>query len=237
VLLCDADDCLFPSERPAFEASTEVVNRLLLDLGVEERFTPEELRARAVGRNFRATAVDLAAEHGVDLDPDELERRVADERREVTAHLRRVLETDARVREPLAALAGGYELAVVSSSALGRLDACFEAAGLADLFPPEVRYSAEDSLPVPTSKPDPAIYAFAGRELGVTGSEALAIEDSVSGTRSATLAGFATVGLLLFVDEAERADRDAALRDAGAVAVVSSWSEVAALLAQPAVTG
>jgi beta-phosphoglucomutase-like phosphatase (HAD superfamily) len=230
VLLCDADDCLFPSERPAFEASAVVVNRLLSDLDVDARFTADALRARAVGRNFRAIALDLASEHGVALDGDELQRRVDDERREVTAHLREALRPDPRVRDQLAGLASRYELAAVSSSALARLDACFEAAGLADLFPRQMRYSAEDSLAVPVSKPDPAIYAHAGNDLGVTGAEALAVEDSVSGTRAAVLAGFPVVGLVLFVDEAERDRRAHALRAAGAADVVAAWSDVAALL-------
>jgi beta-phosphoglucomutase-like phosphatase (HAD superfamily) len=230
-LLLDADDCLFPSERPAFEASTEVTNRLLDRLGIDLRFSPDELRARAVGRNFRATATDLAAEHGMLLDDGELERWVGEERRAVTERLRRALSPDPAVREPVAALAERYRLAVVSSSALERLDACFEATGLGDLLPPEVRFSAEDSLPAPASKPDPAVYALAGRELAVTGAEAVAVEDSVSGTRSATLAGFPVVGMLLFVDESEREARAAALREAGAARVVDSWRELAALLA------
>ena len=71
-LLCDADGCLFPSEEPAFVASAEVTNRLLSELGIERRFAAEELKAYAVGRNFRATALDLAAQHGVDLDAAEL---------------------------------------------------------------------------------------------------------------------------------------------------------------------
>ena len=33
-LLCDADDNLFPSERPAFAASTDVTNRFLARFGV-----------------------------------------------------------------------------------------------------------------------------------------------------------------------------------------------------------
>ena len=62
VLLCDADGCLFPSEEPAFEASTDVTNRLLAELGIDRRFDAEELKRYAVGKNFRATALELAAE-------------------------------------------------------------------------------------------------------------------------------------------------------------------------------
>lgn len=229
-LLLDADGNLFPSEEPAFEASTVVTNRLLERLGSGQRFTADELRRVAVGRNFRSIAVALAAEAGVALDA-ELERWVAEEREAVVAHLAEVLAPDARVLEPIGRLAGDHELAVVSSSALARLDTCFEATGLAALLPAAVRFSAEDSLPEPTSKPDPAVYALAGRRLGVAGDEALAVEDAASGVRSAVAAGFPVVGNLLFVAPDEREERAAALTDAGALALVGSWRELEALLA------
>ena len=230
VLLCDADGNLFPSEEPAFEASAEVTNRLLADLGIERRFTPVELRRAATGRNFRSTALELAAGHGVTLDSAELERYVEEERREVVAHLARVLSPDAEVLGPLTELARHFRLAVVSSSAGSRLDACFEAAGLDELFPSRVRFSAEDSLPVPTSKPDPAVYAFAGDALGVSGGRALAIEDAASGVKAAVAAGFPVIGNLLFVPPDEREGRASALREAGAAAIVESWREIAELL-------
>jgi beta-phosphoglucomutase-like phosphatase (HAD superfamily) len=230
VLLCDADGCLFPSEEPAFVASAEVTNRLLADLGVDRRFEPEELKAYAVGKNFRATALELAAEHGATLDPADLDRRVEEEKAAVIAHLRQVLRPDPRVIEPLTRLRERLGLAVVSSSALARLDACLAATGLGALFPADVVFSAEDSLPVPTSKPDPAVYALAGDRMGVSGDEALAIEDSPTGARSAVAAGFPTVGNLLFVPQAERAEREAVLRDAGVEAIVASWDEIEELL-------
>ncbi|HEV2723904.1 MAG TPA: HAD-IA family hydrolase [Thermoleophilaceae bacterium] len=253
VLLCDADGCLFPSEEPAFVASAEVTNDLLASLGVERRFSPAELRTLAVGKSFRATAVELALSLGVALEPllvtdrpgarvgrggdgplltaQELERWVLLERQAVSARLGRELEPDPSVQEPLAELARRFGLAVVSSSALARLEVCFEATGLAGLFPPEVRFSAEDSLPVPTSKPDPAVYLLAGERLGVAGPQALAIEDSLAGARSALAAGVPTVGNVLFVPPAEREERAAALLSAGVAAVVSSWWELGELLA------
>ena len=230
VLLCDADGCLFPSEEPAFAASTQVTNDLLGHLGVARRFEAAELQAFAVGKNFRATAVELAAQHRATLDPAELERWVEEEKRAVIAHLSETLGPDPAVLEPLERLAERFGLAIVSSSALARLAACVHATELEALLPPERHFSAEDSLPVPTSKPDPAVYALAGERLGVTGDEALAIEDSTTGARSAIAAGFPTVGNLTFVPEAARAERAEALRSAGVSALVASWSELEALL-------
>ena len=232
VLLCDADGNLFPSEQPAFVASADVTNRCLAMLGVARRYAPEELRLTSTGKNFRATIVDLAREAGLAdaLTRDALERWVAEEKRAVSTYLGETLKPDAAVLDPLTRLGRRFGLAAVSSSALGRLDACFTATGLAELFPPERRFSAEDSLPAPASKPDPAIYTFAGRALGVAGASGLAIEDSVPGALSAVAAGFVTIGNVAFVEPEERAERVDALHAAGAVDVVASWSELESML-------
>jgi beta-phosphoglucomutase-like phosphatase (HAD superfamily) len=240
VLLCDADGCLFPSEEPAFVASAEVTNRFLQALGVDRRYGAEELRRATTGKNFRTTAVDLAAAAGVRLEPvpsgyrgavlrtAELERWVAEEREAVTAHLGRVLKPDPAVTGPVSELAGRVRLAVVSSSAQSRVDACLAATGLAELFPAERRFSAEDSLPEPRSKPDPAIYALAGEVLGVDGDRTLAVEDSLPGVEAAVAAGFPVLGQLGFVPAPERRQRGRALLDAGAAGLVGCWGELAA---------
>lgn len=254
-LLLDADDNLFGSERPAFDASTEVTNRFLARFGVTVPLRSEELRKRAVGKNFRTTALDLAVQCGVPLDPtlaqgrpaavvtsagdlasgnalsaDELEQWVRDERERVSAHLAVTLTPDPQVLEPLRDLATHYALAAVSSSATKRLRACFAATGLDALIAEAVTFSAEDSLPVPTSKPDPAVYLHAGQVLGVEAHQGLAVEDSVAGVSSAVAAGYATVGNLMFLLPDERHSRRAELIDAGAVAITDSWRALADVL-------
>jgi HAD superfamily hydrolase (TIGR01509 family) len=230
VLLCDADGCLFPSEEPAFDASAEVTNRFLAEIGGSRRFTAKELRLATTGQNFRTTAAALAAAEWATLDPGTLERWVEVERREVTAHLQRVLEPDPRVFESLDRLAARHALAVVSSSALPRVEACLGATDLAGFFPAQSRFSAESSLPVPVSKPDPAIYVHALERLGVAPRRALAIEDSLPGALAAIGAGCRTIGNVMFVPPEERADRTAALECAGVADVISSWEELEMLL-------
>jgi beta-phosphoglucomutase-like phosphatase (HAD superfamily) len=114
------------------------------------------------------------------------------------------------------------------------LDACFIATDLDRLMPADVRFSAEDSLPVPTSKPDPAVYQLAGQVLGIEGRRGLAIEDSVPGVKSAVDAGFPTIGNVMFVPPAERASRVEDLRDGGASAVIDAWTELDDFLASSA---
>ncbi|MGY1650927.1 HAD family hydrolase [Geodermatophilus sp. SYSU D01119] len=229
-LLCDADGTLFPSEEPAYAASADVTNRFLAGLGAGRSYGPDELQRMTNGKNFRAAAGQLATAHGRELSGADLEHWVVEEKDVVTAHLRTVLRPDPAVRGPLERLARRYALAAVTSSAASRLAACLEVTGLAPLFTPGSRFSAEDSLPEPTSKPDPAVYLHAGATLGVDPVEAVAVEDSVNGARSAVAAGHPTIGILQFVPEAQRRDRAAALREVGVTAVAGSWEDVAALL-------
>lgn len=261
-LLLDADDNLFPSERPAFAASVEVTNRFLARFGVTAPLTAEELRKQAVGKNFRSTAIDLAvlcevpvdqtlaagrpaaivasdhdAANGGALCANELEQWVRQEREQVTAHLATTLQPDPDVLAPLQTLASRYALAAVSSSATKRLDACFAATELDSLIPAAVRFSAEDSLPVPTSKPDPAVYLHAGQVLDVDAEQGLAVEDSVAGVTSAVAAGYTTVGNVMFVPAEERRGRRAELLDAGAVAITESWRALADVLMLSTATG
>jgi HAD superfamily hydrolase (TIGR01509 family) len=260
-LLLDADDSLFPSEAPAFDASAEVTTRFLARFGVTAPLSGDELRKKAVGKNFRSTATDLAVLSGVPfekalaegrpdarvasegdiadglaLTADELEKWVREEREQVTAHLAVTLKPDAEVLGPLQDLAPRFAMAAVSSSALGRLKASFTAAGLDELIPEEVRFSAEDSLAKPISKPDPAVYLQAGRILGVEGPHGLAVEDSVPGVTSAVAAGYYAVGNVMFVPADERQSRIRELIDAGAVAVTDSWRALADALILAAVT-
>jgi HAD superfamily hydrolase (TIGR01509 family) len=230
VLLCDADGCLFPSEAPAFESSAEVTNDLLAEIGSSTRFGAEELRLATTGQNFRTTAAALVAAEGRRLGPAALEHWVKIERRAVTAHLGKVLKPDPLVIEPLERLAVSHALAVVTSSARSRLDACLAATGLDGLFPPERLFSAESSLPVPAGKPDPAIYMHTLEQLGVRPREALAVEDSAPGATAAVRADCPTVGNLTFVPLAERPRRRADLEAAGVLDIVSSWDELEVLL-------
>jgi beta-phosphoglucomutase-like phosphatase (HAD superfamily) len=236
VLWCDADGNLFPSEEPAYAASADVTNDFLADVGVPARYTAEELRLGWTGKNFRTTAAALCREHGVDVQPSVLQHWVQREAEVVTAHLGRVLRPDPDVVEPLESLARDHELALVSSSASARLDVCLRASGLDHLFPPAVRFSAEDSLLVPSGKPDPAIYRYAGKRMRCPSGHGIAIEDSAVGVHAAVAAGYATLGNVQFVAEGERAERVETLLDAGAHKVVRSWAEVASVLADHAVS-
>lgn len=147
-------------------------------------------------------------------------------------------------------------LAVVSSSAMRRVLASLETAGLLHLFTQpdaELIFSAASCLPSPSSKPDPAIYLHAMRVLGVDARECVAVEDTASGALSAVRAGVkGVVGYLgPYVLEDEEKGRDdgrdgtnvgkvggraeemeRVLRAAGAHIVMHDWNEFPRVLAE-----
>jgi HAD superfamily hydrolase (TIGR01509 family) len=237
-LLFDADGTLFPSEEPAFVASAEITREFADRFGLTGDFSAETLRLTTTGKNFRTTAQDLLAAAGLKIDPAELESWVQREKEAVSDYLARVLRPEPDVLAVLSSLSRRHRLAAVSSSALTRLAACFTASRLDELFPASARFSAEDSLPVPTSKPDPAVYEFALRQLGISASHAVAIEDSVAGASSAVSAGLPTIGIVQFVPAEEQKQRVEDLTEAGAVSVAYSWTELPdAISARTALAG
>lgn len=229
-ILCDADGTLFPSEEPAYEASTAVTNRFLAHLGADRTYEPSELQGLTNGQNFRSAAGTLADLHGGHLDQDDLEHWVTVERDVVTSHLSTVLVPDPDVSLPVADLSRRFALAIVTSSATTRLNTCLRVTRLEQFFDPSWRFSAENSLPRPTSKPDPAVYAFACEQLGLEPGETIAVEDSVNGALSAAAAGCWTIGTVQFVPADQRRARVDALRQAGVVAAVESWQDIVDLL-------
>lgn len=82
----------------------------------------------------------------------------------------------------------GYRLAIVSSSQRPEILAILKRNGLLDFF--EKIISAEDVI---LSKPHPEIYLKALREFAIEADEAVAIEDSLNGSKAALGAGIATL--------------------------------------------
>jgi len=81
---------------------------------------------------------------------------------------------------------------VASSSPPVLIDAGLKALGVSDLV--EVRVSSET---VGFGKPRPEVYLEACRQLGVAPEDAVAIEDSTNGVRSAVTAGLRVVAVPL----------------------------------------
>lgn len=220
------------SEELAFEACADLINEICVARNITVRFTGETLIKEFVGQNFRGMLTSLQKMHNIEISPEEMETYVTREEDAVIAKLKAALRPCPGVDDQLEKLAasGKYKMAVVSSSALRRVQASIEKVGQDKYFQGGVVYSAATSLPKPTSKPDPAIYLHALKDLNKTAEESVAIEDSKSGTLSGTRAGIKVVGYVGPYADDKKAEMEKVLRDAGAVVIMQDWSEFPAAL-------
>lgn len=224
-ILLDYDNTTGLSEAPAFRACTSLVNEVLTDYGVPLQFTPAELLAKFVGKSFRQMILDLSAEHSFTVEPGDLEKLVVEEEDRVIAALLADLQECEGVGEAINwAEDNLYTLSVVSSSALRRLRACIKKLSQEAIFEDRV-YSASSSLPTPQSKPNPAIYIHALKELHTYAKYCLAVEDSGSGVKAAVAAGIMVVAYVGAYEAHEREEAAAKLMALGAKTVMHHWSE------------
>ncbi|KAF4630454.1 hypothetical protein G7Y89_g7687 [Cudoniella acicularis] len=225
-LLFDCDNTLVLSEELAFEACAELANEILKSRNIPDRYTGPDLLHEFVGQNFRGMMVSLKAKYKYEMDEDELTTYVLKEEDQVIAKLKAELRPCEGVDRELEKLEahGKYHLAVVSSSALRRVQASVQKVGQDKYFGEHV-FSAATSLPKPTSKPDPAIYLHAMKVLGKTAEECVAVEDSKSGATAAFRANIKTIGYTGAYEANEEARMRKVLTDAGCCVVMNDWSE------------
>lgn len=227
----DYDNTLGMTELPAFTACTGVVNKTLASKGVpaDKHFTVDSLMKRFVGYSFRRMITDLSAEHGFGFEDGELDRLVADEVDAVVAKLALDIKPTKGVNRLLAKLSadGVYDLSVVSSSALRRVQACLSGAAQAAYFGEQV-YSAAC---YGSSKPDPRVYLEALKAQKVAAENVVAVEDSRTGALAAVGAGIRVIGYLGAYHEHEHADITKALQEAGVQVIIKDWSEFEQALA------
>lgn len=228
-VLFDADNTLYPSEEPAGEVSTTLMNQYLEALGDERRYTPENIKELTRGRNFRIVARELAAQRD-GVGEETIERWAEREIDAVTDRLREALSPEEEIRAHLEEIQERAQVAVVTSSATRRLAGGLETSRLEEIFPPGQRFSADDSLEYASTKPDPDVYQHALRELRVQPEEAVAVEDSTTGTTAAVQAGLLVIGITHHLPPERREERRRELLDAGATCVVESWNELRELL-------
>ncbi|KAJ9625552.1 hypothetical protein H2203_004309 [Taxawa tesnikishii (nom. ined.)] len=219
-ILFDCDNTLVLSEELAFEACAELANEILEKNGKSERYTGPELLADFVGQNFRGMMVSLQKKYNFEIPPDEFNNYVDRELGKVIETLEKKAQPCVGSMEVLEELykSKKYGLAVVSSSALSRVQASIRK---------EHVYSAATSLPKPTSKPDPAIYLHACKEIGVQPGECVAVEDSRSGATAAKNAKIPLIGYVGSYEEGDQQKKMAKMltEECGAIVVMHHWNQ------------
>jgi HAD superfamily hydrolase (TIGR01509 family) len=124
---------------------------------------------------------------GVDMDPEEISREVADRVADV---YREKLPLLPGAVEAVTSLAEEWPLGLASSSNRHVIVLVLDLAGIADAFKATV--SSEE---VGAGKPAPDVYLEAAKRLSVDPAACVAIEDSTNGIRSAHAAGMAVIAV------------------------------------------
>ena len=185
------------------------------------RITPRTLIDRFAGATDMSMADVIREESGASLPTDILGRIRTVSRSRLQSDLEAVEGTDA----VLAALT--HAKCICSNSAPDRIRKSLAVTDLERHFPDTHLFSAAD---VERPKPHPDLHLHASRVMAVDPVRAVVIEDSVTGVTAAVSAGMTAIG---FTGASHVGDgHDEALRDAGAAAVCSQFSEVPIRLAE-----
>ncbi|KAH9905286.1 HAD-like domain-containing protein [Xylariomycetidae sp. FL2044] len=186
-ILFDCDNTLVLSEDIAFEGCAQLANEILAAHDFPptpgNRYDGPTLMHAFVGLNFRGLMRRLQERHGFAMTEAEEDGYVARELDAICRNLREKCQPCEGVDAVLEKLQGEgkYGMAIVSSSAMPRVEASIKKVGQDRYFPEGKVFSAASSLDPPSSKPDPKIYLFACEKLGVEPGQCVAIEDSRSG--------------------------------------------------------
>lgn len=168
------------------------------------------------------------------LTPEEFESYVRTEVDRVVAKLQAKAEPCDGSMEVLAKLYNDkkYKLAIVSSSALRRVRVSIAKTGQDKFFPADEVYSAATSLPMPTSKPNSAIYLHVLEKHGVKPEECVAVEDSMSGANAALRAKIPLIGYVgVYHTDSTKDEIAGRFADLGCNVVMRHWSEFEKCLA------
>ncbi|MEG5050329.1 MULTISPECIES: HAD family phosphatase [unclassified Microcoleus] len=234
VVLFDHDGTVVDSETIALKSAWRLTNEVAREFPGAQYYELEDFVKCFAGKPYREILKKLYPDPLTSLNERDIDKLVAEEEKRAIERL--TIEAKATVGTPqvLSSLRDdGFKYALVSNSSLQRLSACLGAAALTDYFPSQQVFSAHDSLPVPRPKPLPDIYLYAVKCLDAEVSDCVAIEDSISGVRSAVAAGIGQIiGYVggTHISEDERSSRADALVSAGAHKVIDQMHDLIGLL-------
>ena len=180
-ILFDMDGTLVNTEPLHEEAWHDTLVHLNLKL-------PPDWFHRYTGSTDRILVNDMAKQYNLNLNVDELLNEKKNRFLEMAKTRSQAFDG---VNEGLSNLQEKYEIALVTSSARQEAKLVLDATSLIPFFKTIVTFDD-----VEKHKPDPEPYSKAVRFFGLDPKECIAIEDSVSGSRSAKASGCFTLGVL-----------------------------------------
>jgi HAD superfamily hydrolase (TIGR01509 family) len=176
----DLDGVLIDSE-PVWE---QVRRQYVADHG--GRWQPDS-QQRLMGMSTPEWSSYLATELGVDAPPSRIAREVVEE---VGQRYEMDLPLMPGAVEAVHRLAACWPLGLASSASRPLIDRVLAATGMTSLF--DVTVSTEE---VRRGKPAPDVYLTVVKRLAVAPAQAVAVEDSSNGLRSASAAGLLVVAV------------------------------------------
>jgi HAD superfamily hydrolase (TIGR01509 family) len=233
VILFDHDGTVVDSEIIALKSAWKLTGEVASEYpGARFYDLPDFIKSFA-GKPYREILTQIYLDSPTALSEADIQRLVLEEEDRAIDHLSLEATATAGTPEMLSKLnVQGVQFALVSNSSLRRLSACLAASDLAHYFSDRV-FSANDSLPVRRPKPLPDIYLHAAECLGADISNCVAVEDSISGVKSAVAAGIPLIiGYVggTHITEGERRDRASVLRSVGAQHIIEHMSNLIQLL-------
>jgi beta-phosphoglucomutase-like phosphatase (HAD superfamily) len=234
VVFFDHDGTVVDSETIALESAWRLTTEVAGEFALERLYSLHDFVKSFAGKPYREILAQIEADSLITLNQADIERLVVEEEKRAIEQLSVKAKATSGTQQVLSYLRdGGVEFAIVSNSKLQRLNACLTAAALSEYFPSVRIFSAQDSLPVRQPKPLPDIYLHAARCLEAEVSVCVAVEDSISGVRSAAAAGIGhIIGYVggTHISKNERRSRAANLMSAGAQEVIEQMHELIGLM-------
>jgi beta-phosphoglucomutase-like phosphatase (HAD superfamily) len=238
VVLFDHDGTVVDSETIALKSAWKLTAEVASEFPGARLYDLTEFIKRFAGKPYQEILAQLYAGSPDALSEVDVERLVMEEEDRAIERLNIEARATEGTPEVLSDLGDrGLEFALVSNSSFRRLSACLVASDLAGYFPGDRTFSAHDSLPVPRPKPLPDIYLHAAKCLNADISGCVAVEDSLSGVKSAVAAGIPQiVGYVggTHINESERSSRASALQAVGAQHIIEQMPALIPLLSEAA---
>ena len=228
-VLFDCDDTLVKSEKIAMGVAIDVIANVIEAQKPTANLNREQLVRDYAGWHFHKMITDLGEQHGVKLDIPTLDELKIGQTLEALKEVEELPGTTAAIER---LRSHGVKVAVVTSSEFSRVNLCLEQTNLNRLFPEDHKFSAHDSITPPKHKPDPAVYNLAVTSLGLDKNSTIAIEDSLSGVKSADSAGLPVIGIVGsdLLPDAMRPDRAKLLIENGAKVVINHMDDLEAAM-------
>jgi HAD superfamily hydrolase (TIGR01509 family) len=191
-ILFDCDGTLVDSEIIAMRVAAEILIDHVEKEKKDHNLSVDGIIEEFSGWHFDDMIDELENRFNVAINHDEAQQSKMPK---TLSALKQVLEIPS-MKNTLNILAPQKNIALVTSSEFSRVNLCLDVTGLNKYFPEEVKFSAHDSLPSPKHKPAPDVYQLALSSIHSAPEESLAIEDSVSGVKSARNASIDVIGFV-----------------------------------------